>query len=201
MRVRGRTRRRGAALEEAILEAAWAEITERGYEELTLENVARRAGTSRPVLRRRWPGRTALATAALARQFARANIVIPDLGSLREELCLLLRCMSDRAGSRDLQLFFDMQKDLVAERSSFADIRARIVDGSQFHAVLGRAIERGEIDPARLTPRIASLPLDLARHEMLMTFRPLPEDAIREIVDDIFLPLVRGSVSPPASQA
>lgn len=191
MRLRGRTRRRGAALEKAILEAAWAEVMERGYEGLTMENVARRAETSRPVLHRRWPSRTALATAALAQQFARANIVIPDMGSLRKELSHLLRCMSDRAGARDLQLFFDMQKDLVAERSSFADIRARIVDGSQFHAVLGRAIERGEIDPARLTPRIASLPLDLARHEMLMTFQPLSDDAIREIVDDIFLPLVR----------
>ena len=191
MRVRGRTRRRGAALEEAILEAAWAEVMERGYEGLTMENVARRAETSRPVLHRRWRSRTALAAAALAQKFAQANIVIPDKGSLREELCLLLRCMSDRAGSRDLQLLFDMQKDLVAERSSFADIRARIVDGSQFHAVIGRAIERGEIDPARLTPRIASLPLDLVRHEMMMTFQPLSDDAISEIVDDIFLPLVR----------
>ncbi|QHC37340.1 TetR/AcrR family transcriptional regulator [Komagataeibacter xylinus] len=198
MRVQRQTRRRGAALEEAILEATWAELTEHGYAGLTMENVARRAETSRPVLHRRWPSRTALATAALAQQFARANIVISDMGSLREELCHLLRCMSDRAGSRDLQLFFDMQKDLVAERSSFAEIRARIVDGSQFHAVIGRAIERGEIDPTRLTPRITSLPLDLARHEMMMTFQPLSDDAIREIVDDIFLPLVRRD--EPSSQ-
>ena len=198
MRVQRQTRRRGAALEEAILEATWAELTEHGYAGLTMENVARRAETSRPVLHRRWPSRTALATAALAQQFARANIVISDMGSLREELCHLLRCMSDRAGSRDMQLFFDMQKDLVAERSSFADIRARIVDGSQFYAVIGRAIERGEIDSARLTPRITSLPLDLARHEMMMTFQPLSDDAIREIVDDIFLPLVRRD--EPSSQ-
>ncbi len=113
------------------------------------------------------------------------------MGSLREELRYLLSCISERARSKDLQLFFDMQKDLVAERSSFADIRAQIVDGSQLYAVIGRAIERDEIDPARLTPRIASLPLDLARHEMIMTFQPLSDDAIREIVDGIFLPLVR----------
>ncbi|NHN90030.1 TetR/AcrR family transcriptional regulator [Acetobacter conturbans] len=197
MTVRGQTRRRGAALEEAILDAAWAELAERGYGGLTLESVARRAGTSRPVLSRRWPSRTALATAALAQQFARENIVIPDLGSLRDELCLLLRRMSDRSGSRDLQLFYDMQKDLVAERSSFATIREQVVDGRQFHAVLERAIERGEIDPARLTPRIASLPLDLARHEMMMTFQPLSDDTIREILDDIFLPLVRPVEAPP----
>jgi hypothetical protein len=33
--------------------------------------------------------------------------------------------------------------------------------------------------------------LDLLRHEMLMTLRPVPEETIAEIVDDIFLPLVR----------
>ncbi|MCX2560186.1 TetR/AcrR family transcriptional regulator [Acetobacter farinalis] len=191
MKAQKQTRRRGVALEEAILEATWVELAEHGYAGLTMENVARRAETSRTVLHRRWPSRTALATAALAQQFARSNIIIPDMGSLRDELCYLLKCMSDRAGSKDLQLFFDMQKDLVAERSSFADIRARIVDGSQFHAVMGRAIERGEIDPVRITPRIASLPLDLARHEIMMTFQTLSDDTIREIVDDIFLPLVR----------
>ncbi|GEB43596.1 TetR/AcrR family transcriptional regulator [Gluconobacter sphaericus] len=191
MRPQKQTRRRGPALEKAILEATWAELIEHGYAGLTLENVARRAETSRPVLHRRWPSRTALATAALAQQFARTCIVIPDMGSLREELCQLLRYMSDRAGSKDLQLFFDMQKDLVAERSSFSDIRARIVDGSQFHSIIERAIRRGEIDPAHLTPRIMSLPLDLTRHEMMMTFQPLSDEAIHEIVDEIFLPLVR----------
>ncbi|MCQ9154479.1 TetR/AcrR family transcriptional regulator [Acidomonas methanolica] len=191
MRVRGRTRRRGSALEDAILEAAWAELAENGYAGLTMENVARRAGTSRPVLHRRWPSRMTLATAALAQRFAREAIVIPDMGNLRDELCHLLRRMSDRASGGDLQLFFEMQQDLAAERSSFAELRNRIVDGDQFRAVLARAVERGEIDAERLTPRIASLPLDLVRHDVLMTFQPLSDEAIREIVEDIFLPLVR----------
>jgi AcrR family transcriptional regulator len=177
-------------LEDAILEAVWAELSESGYAGLTMENVARRAGTSRTVLHRRWPSRTALATAALAQRFANDTTIIPDMGNLRDELCLLLRHMSDRASSGDLQLFFDMQKDLVAERSSFAELRNSIVAGNQYRAVLARAIERGEIDASRLTPRIASLPLDLVRHDLMMTFRPLTENAIHEIVDGIFLPLV-----------
>jgi len=53
-----------------------------------------------------------------------------------------------------------------------------------------RAVQRGEIDPARLTPRIAALPFDLVRHEVMMTLAPVPKDTIIEIVDDIFLPLV-----------
>jgi len=187
-------RRRGVRLEDAILDAAWAELVERGYPGLTLEGVAKRAGTSRPVLHRRWPSRTALATAALGRHIAQNPIVVPDLGSLRDEICLLLRRMSDRARPDMIRLVFDMQKDLADEQSNLAEVRAhlraRIADSDVMRPILERAIDRGEIAAARLTPRIASLPTDLARHEILMTFQPLSDEAIKEIVDEVFLPLV-----------
>ena len=56
-----------------------------------------------------------------------------------------------------------------------------------------RAAERGEIDPDRLTPRIVALPGDLLRHELLMNLRPATPETITEIVDEVFLPLVRKS--------
>jgi AcrR family transcriptional regulator len=108
-------------LEDAILDAAWAELVERGYPELTLEGVAKRAGTSRPVLYRRWPSRTALTTAALGRHFAQNPIVVPDLGSVRDEICLLLRRMSDRVRPDMIRLVFDMQKDLADQHSNLAE--------------------------------------------------------------------------------
>jgi Bacterial regulatory proteins, tetR family len=43
----GQTRRRGAALEEAILRAAVDELTESGYAGLTMDKVASRAGTNK----------------------------------------------------------------------------------------------------------------------------------------------------------
>ena len=43
---------RGAELEEALLDAAWAELQEVGYPAFTYEGVAQRAGTSKPVLYR-----------------------------------------------------------------------------------------------------------------------------------------------------
>jgi len=195
MKVDRSVRRRGARLEDAILDAAWAELVERGYPGLTLEGVAKRAGTSRPVLHRRWPSRTALATAALGRHIAQNPIVVPDLGSARDEICLLLRRMSDRARPDMIRLVFDMQRDLADKHSNLADmraqLRAQIVDSDVMQTILGRAIDRGEITAARLTPRIVSLPTDLARHEILMTFEPLSDQAIKEIVDEVFLPLVR----------
>jgi len=194
------SRRRGAALEQAILDAAWAELSERGYAQMTLEAVAKRAGTSRPVLSRRWPSRVRLATAALARYLKLNPVEIPDLGSFSREMHLVLRKMAERARPDLIRLLFDMTGDLVEAQSNIAAVQEEItnnrrirafLDRSEIHAVFERGVARGEIDPARLTPRIVALPTDLARHEMLMSFQPLSDEAIHEIVDDIFMPLVR----------
>jgi hypothetical protein len=61
--------------------------------------------------------------------------------------------------------------------------------GSIVEQVVNRVVERGEIDPARLTPRIIDLPFDLFRNEM-MTLKPVPDHVLRQIVDAIFIPLV-----------
>jgi AcrR family transcriptional regulator len=188
----GMSRRRGAALEDAILDAAWGELIEHGYANMTLEAVAQRAGTSRPVLHRRWPSRMKLATAALARYLALNPIEIPDLGSVRVEMSLLLRKLSDRARPDLLRLFFDMTGDLVDAKSNFADVRAEFANDRLIRTILDRGIARGEVDPDRLTPRIVALPTDLARHEVLMTLKPLADEVIRGIVEEIFLPLVAG---------
>jgi len=183
-------RRRGAALEEAILDAGWEELMERGYSGLTLEAVAKRAGTSRTVLHRRWPSRLELAAAAMARYFSLNAVTVPDLGSVRDELILLLRKLSDRGTPVLIRLMLEMSEDLADARSNFAGLRAQVGRPGLVEEILQRGIARGEIDPARLTPRIASLPADLARHEAMMTLERLPDAVIREIVEDIFLPLV-----------
>jgi AcrR family transcriptional regulator len=189
MRVSG-SRRRGSALEDAILDATWVELNELGYAGMTMESVAKRAGTSRPVLSRRWPTRSKLATAALSRQYKLNPISIPDMGSVREELRLLLSHMSNRVRPNLVQLAFDMSRDLADEGSNFRDVREQLTDDELVRSILKRGIERGEIDAARLTPRYIALPTDLARHDILMTRRQLSEAVIREIVDDVFMPLV-----------
>jgi AcrR family transcriptional regulator len=185
------SRRRGAALEDAILDAAWAELTEVGYAGMTLESVAKRAGTSRPVLARRWPTRTKLAIAVLGRQYKLHPLNVPDLGNIGDEVRMVLRHMSNRVQPDMIQLAFDMSRDLAEAGTSFSDMRRELTDGGLMQRVLQRGVDRGEIDPARLTPRNIALPTDLARNEILMTRRPLSDEVIREIVEDVFLPLVR----------
>ena len=188
------SRRRSVALEDAILDAAWAELIGSGYAGMTLESVAKRAGTSRPVLARRWPTRTKLATAAMGRYFALNPLTVLDMGSIRDELRLMLRHLSDRVRPELIQLVFDMSRDLADAESSLRDLRGELSDGEPMRSILKRGVDRGEIDPARHTPRTIALPTDLPRHEILMTLRPLSDDVIREIVEDVFLPLVRGNL-------
>jgi hypothetical protein len=57
-------------------------------------------------------------------------------------------------------------------------------------AILGRAEARGEAR-ADISPMTATLPTDLFRNRIFLTRSPPSGDVIAEIVDEIFLPLVR----------
>src|SRR5699024_11039722 len=81
-----RTRRRGAELESALLSAAWDQLVAEGYGRFTFEAIAERAGTSKPVLYRRWSTREELLRAALRHRGAATVPEVPDTGSLREDL-------------------------------------------------------------------------------------------------------------------
>jgi len=190
------TRRRGDALEEAILDTAWAELCEHGYAAFTLEAVANRARTSRPVLARRWPDRGELAVAAWRRSLKRAAVSLPDTGSIRSDLIFLLRTYSAHRASLLALLSIHMGEGL-RQGHTLGELRLELLRGSADHLdmILARAVERGEVDPQKLTPRIKMLPVDLLRHEVIMTSQPVPDLVILEIVDEIFLPLVGQSMS------
>jgi AcrR family transcriptional regulator len=188
-------RRRGSALEEAVLGAAWTELAAGGYTDLTFERVAARAETSRPVIARRWPSKLDLAQAAIGYHFLQNPVSVPDLGNVREELAYLLRRWSQRTVPHLLHLIFEMSSDMTRNSSNLSDLRESVGQrAGEKHLVgqiLERAITRGEIDRTKVTPRIARLPADLAGHQIFMTGEPISDAHINEILDDIFLPLVR----------
>jgi AcrR family transcriptional regulator len=184
-------RRRGATLEAALLEAAWDELMAVGYASLTMEGVAARAQANKTVIYRRWSTRSELVMAALRHH--KTSIEVPDTGSLRGDVLALLRALSERnvelAGVIGvLQAEYYRETGLTP-----ATLRERIPGGNSeiMEQFLRRAIDRGEVDAGRITPRITRLPIDLVHHEMTMTLAPMTEAALGEIVDTIFLPLLR----------
>jgi AcrR family transcriptional regulator len=188
----GRTRRRGAALEDALLDAAWAELQSAGYAGLTMEAVADRAGTSRAVLYRRWRNRPELVIAALRRHRPMLSGEVPDTGSLRGDVLALLRRMSARLAEIGPETVYGVLGDYFADAEVFARVQDQVlhIGADAMATILKHAADRGEARN-HVSPMVATLPTDLYRHQIFLTRTPPTEGIITEIVDDVFLPLVR----------
>ncbi|MCL1871082.1 MAG: TetR/AcrR family transcriptional regulator [Promicromonosporaceae bacterium] len=189
-----RRRRRGEELEAALLDAAWEALVEHGYDGLTYEGVAARAATSRAVVYRRWPTKPELAHAAVVHGAASEPFEPADTGTLRGDLHALLtwanrtRVRVAIVGATRLGGYFtetgtglvDLRDAVVGDRAPRSDV------------IYQRAVARGELDLARLTPRVRSLAFDLVRAEMLMSLKPVPVATIDAILDEVVMPLLTG---------
>jgi AcrR family transcriptional regulator len=190
----GKTRRRGEALEHALLDAAWAELQAAGYAGLTMEAVADRAGTSRAVLYRRWRNRPELVLAVIRRHRPMLSGEIPDTGSLRGDVLALLRRMTGRLAEIGPETVYGLLGDYLSDADMFARSRDQLlsISAEVMETILKRAADRGEAR-AGVETRIATLPTALFRNELFLARTPPSEGTLVDIVDNVFLPLVRPS--------
>lgn len=186
-------RRRGAALEDALLDAVWEELVDHGYAGVTYDAVAARARTSRAVLYRRWPTKPELVRAAVGRVGNRERVEVPDTGSLRDDVVELLRRANRSRAWLGIMLTLQLSGYYAETGTGMSELRSAFLAGrgTAVDTLVSRAIARGEVDPARLTPRVLGVPFDLYRQELLMTLKPVPDEVITSIVDEVFIPLVR----------
>jgi len=189
-----KTRRRGAELERAILLAAADELTETGYQGLTMERVAQRAGTNKNTIYRRWPNRAALGVAAY-RHLAEDKLRPPDTGDLREDALALLRAINCDLSSPSAQILRGLLAGVSDDPDLLAQLHEQAGDGgtAAWLTILERAVSRGEAPPESLHPRVATVALTLLRNEYLTRGLTAVDDGVLvEIVDEVYLPLVRG---------
>ena len=197
-----KSRRRGAALEQAILDAAWEELQDTGYTGLTIESVAARAGTSKTVIYRRWSSRAELVLAAWSRQAPILQATPPDTGTLRSDLLALFTRIARRADT----IMSEMIAGVMGEAFRHPEVIALLQDrlktaplSEGVRAIVRRAVDRGELAPVHLPQRAIRVPLDLIRNEAMVYGAPIPDDAIAELIDDVYLPLLRGLALEPTA--
>jgi len=188
-----RGRRRGTDLEGAILEAAWDELIAVGYAHLTVDGVAARARTSKAVLYRRWPNLPSLVLAAMRHHGPILSGPVPDTGSLRGDVLALLSRISDRFAARGLKVMYSLLPEYFQDDELFSYLQTNTlqVGSDVMMTILRRAAERGEVQLDTIPPYVATLPIDLMRHELLVTRAAASQEAVLAIVDGIFLPLVQ----------
>ncbi|WP_329253836.1 TetR/AcrR family transcriptional regulator [Actinoallomurus sp. NBC_01490] len=178
-------RRRGPELEAAILDATWEELGAVGYMNLTMEAVADRARTGKQVLYRRWHNRAELVLAAVRSRVVSISDDVPDTGELRGDVLAVVGRMARRYHDIGPDVLHGLMAEVRDIGPEFFSAMADVME-----TILQRAADRGEIPSGAAGRRITTLPVDLLRHEMLLTSGPVPESTLVEIVDDVFLPLV-----------
>ncbi|WP_433678987.1 TetR/AcrR family transcriptional regulator [Nocardia sp. CA-119907] len=187
-------RRRGVELEQAILRAAVDELLESGYPGMTMDTVAKRAGTNKNAIYRRWPNRVALGIAAY-KQLTATALDLPDTGDLRTDALELLRRANSHLASPLGEILRSLLAELAHEPGRLAQLREQAGDAGAgpWLTILDRAIARGQAPATARHPRVAAVPIDLLRNEFVTRGVPtVPDEVLVDIVDRVYLPLMRG---------
>lgn len=181
-----RRRRRGAALEGPILDAAWTELSEAGWADFQMGRVAERAAVSKASIYRRWPDRTALVRATLAHKSATTPEGATITGDLREDMLQILRTTVRLYGSP----FGEALRGLISEGPLGVDDRG----ASSAMLDILRASARFD-DPALLPAPVVDLGLRLVSMHCLVTGTDLGERDLEEIVDLAWMPALDRAAS------
>jgi AcrR family transcriptional regulator len=191
-----RTRRRlGAAREQALLEVALALLAEVGYDRMSLDEVARRAHTSKSTLYRRWPGKADMVAAAfLCRKVAAHKP--PPAATLRDDLIaeMTLLCQSTTA---DRPLTQGLLTAVCTDQYLGEMVKLQTAGALQqdMAEIIARAIERGELTPrsAEHTATLAEVVHALIVSRLLLSRTPLDASDIAHMVDAVLLPILRAA--------
>ena len=192
-----RQRRRGAALEDAIVEAAYDELADVGYTSFTVEGVAARAKTGKASIYRRWPTKQLLVLDALLGQLptpADCGIVpeIPDHVTTVDALHTVARAMagvmSSPAGAAMRAIKTEAATDV--ELAKVIDERFQEPRRQALLGLLARGVERGEVRPEAVTTLVADVLPAVVTHRLVFQGEPMTDQVLMDIMNQVIVPLI-----------
>lgn len=189
-------RPKSARLDAAIIDAALAEVAEHGYEGLSIERVARRAGTAKTSIYRRWADKSEL-VAAVARSLVpsqedRTRGAATDHGSLREDLLAQLRLGTALFTPERVRLVIAGLGKLGVDPVLRQIVTDEVLGstGRDIAAVLQRGRERGEVTADVDAGRIDRLCRGWFLERMLLSQTTQDPRETEAFVDEVLLPLL-----------
>ncbi len=122
---------------------------EQGFEAMSMEGVAARAGVGKTTIYRRWDSKEDLVMDAVVCHIT--SIDDPDLGSVREDLVHLITAFQQTAHSTTLGHIFPRMVAEVSDGSALGHLYARRViepRRQMLSSIIQRGIDRGELAAA-----------------------------------------------------
>jgi AcrR family transcriptional regulator len=175
-------RPRDRAIDAALRKATIAVLSEAGYSGLTLEGVAREAGTTKPAIYRRWPTRQRLVLDALGARLGEAQA--PDTGctlcDLDECLKVFVAALRRMPGGVIGPLF----ADCAADRELRAAFMTTLFDPPRaaVRKTLERALARGDLRDDVDLELILDLTGSLVHYRALFGHAPTSDAEIERAV-------------------
>ncbi|MEU4602729.1 TetR/AcrR family transcriptional regulator [Kribbella sp. NPDC023972] len=184
--VRGRPR--DAGVEGRVLEAAMAEMRLRGYDGLSVDRVADRAGVAKTTIYRRWPSKAELVIAMIAS--LRAAVPFEPSGDPRRDLTDLVTAISSALTALPTTLIADLAAAAAREPRVGESVRALWGERhTTVTAVLAQAqrdgVVPGHASPAVLVDQLVG-PL---YYRLLITGEPITSAYVRELVHSTLGPV------------
>jgi AcrR family transcriptional regulator len=170
---------RSARVRAVVLSATLEELAERGYEGLSFEAVATRAGVNKTTVYRRWPDRPALVLEAMLERSS-ATVQPPDTGSLRNDLLALAGAIATNLSSP--QVLAILRTLVAASHEPAIAAAARLYWRTRFDLVaqvVNRGIERGELPAGSPPDMIIEALIGPLYLRALVTQEPLDEEFVR----------------------
>lgn len=181
------------SLDGAILSAVLEGLAERGYDRMSMDDVATRARVGKAAIYRRWPSKAAVVADAIAHwRRSLGSVQPPNTGSLRGDIDALAVAVPDlnEAEVGTMKVVIG-----VATAATHDPVLAAALDElvlsqprRMIGVVLDNAVARGEIPAGRDLALIgdAALGLNILR---AITGRPIDRVFIRRVLEDLILPL------------
>ncbi|MET7452346.1 TetR/AcrR family transcriptional regulator [Streptomyces sp. NPDC005574] len=189
-------RRRGAVLEQAILDAALEQLGTVGWNGLTMEGVAAAAQTGKAAVYRRWPSKEDLVADALEAGLPSFEEA-PDLGDVRADLFALCRKARDAMFSRPgsaLRAVIHECDHLQAERFHGVILGGVIEPAIRLIGeVIARGIARGEVRPDAANGYVCDAIPAMMMYRSKLCGSEWNDADLEELLDQLVLPLLRPS--------
>jgi len=184
----------------AILDAALQGVAEVGYDRLTMDDIAARAGAGKAAIYRRWPSKAVVVADAIAHWRRRQGPVDPpNTGSLRGDIEALVAAVPefDESSMGTMQVVVSVATAAMHNPVLAAALDDLVLDPPRHvvRVLLDHALARGEIPAGRdlsLIPDVA-LGLNVLR---VMTRRPVDRVFVRRVLEDVILPLAGTTPAP-----
>lgn len=181
-------RPRSEDCDRAILAATLDALVEDGYERLSIEGVASRAGVGKATIYRRWSSKAELVVEAVR---TRAGCLAPvvDTGDVRADLVELLRGALETMTSDDGRLLtaFLVERLRHPELATEFDRTFLVERRHQVRGLIDGAIERGELPPDTDAELVTDVGFAVLWHRLTLRQAPLAPDLPERIVRQ-FLP-------------